>query len=74
MHNPLSPTEYRKAIFIDFEGEGRNMAREIKLPHMAGEFTPNQTGKGGKYHATYFRENWGAVKSGAYSFFYFRIL
>jgi hypothetical protein len=67
MSNPLSPAEYRKAVFIDFEGEGRNKARELKLPHMVGEFRPNQAGKGGKYHATYFRENWGPVKNGAYS-------
>ena len=67
MSNPLSPAEYRKAVFIDFEGEGRNKARELKLPHMVGEFAPNQAGKGGKYHATYFRENWGPVKNGAYS-------
>ena len=67
MSNPLSPAEYRKAVFIDFEGEGRNKARELKLPHMVGEFGPNQAGKGGKYHATYFRENWGPVKNGAYS-------
>jgi len=44
MSNPLSPAEYRKAIFIDFEGEGRNKARELKLPHMVGEFRPNQAG------------------------------
>ena len=60
----LRPAEYRKAIYIDFEGEGRNKARELKLPHIVGEFRPNQKGKGGKYHATYFRENWGPVKNG----------
>jgi len=64
MSEPLSPAEYRKAIFIDFEGEGRNKAGELKLPHMVGEFRPNQIGTGGKYHATYFRENWGPVKNG----------
>jgi hypothetical protein len=63
----LSPDEYREAIYIDFEGEGRSRAKELREPHMVGEFKPNQKGKGGKYNATYFRENWDPVKNGAYS-------
>jgi hypothetical protein len=66
MIKELNSFEYRKAIFIDFEGEGRSKAGEIKKPHMVGEFLPNQKGKGGKYHATFFRENWAPVKNGTF--------
>ena len=44
----LSPDEYREAIYIDFEGEGRSRAKELREPHMVGEFKPNQKGKGRK--------------------------
>ena len=65
MKEYLSPDDYRKAIYFDFEGEGRS--RKTKLspkPHMVGTFKPNSTGKSGKYEAFFFKENWKPARNG----------
>lgn len=58
----LSPEEYRKAIYIDFEGEGwSSKTRSAPKPHMVGTFRPNATGQSGQYCAHLFQENWKPV-------------
>ena len=53
----LSPTEFRNAIYLDFEGEGKKASGLIPMPHMAGILRPNQTGGGGKYSCVFFKEH-----------------
>lgn len=60
----LSPNEFRNAIYLDFEGEGRKRDGTVPMPHMAGLFRPNQTGKSGKYTCTFFKQHWKPVSNG----------
>ena len=55
----------RNSIFIDFEGEGKKKDKIIPIPHMVGVFRPNDKGKSGKYHATFFREQWHPASNGS---------
>lgn len=50
----LSPNEFRNAIYLDFEGEGKKRDGTVPMPHMAGFLRPNQKGKSGKYTCTFF--------------------
>ena len=60
----LSPNEFRNAIYLDFEGEGKKRDGTVPMPHMAGFLRPNQKGKSGKYTCTFFRPNWKPVSNG----------
>jgi hypothetical protein len=60
---PLSPAEYRAAIYLDFEGEGRKHDGTVPLPHMAGVFRPNQKGKSGKHTCVFFSPLWKVVRN-----------
>ena len=60
---PLTPAEYRAAIYLDFEGEGKKNDGTIPAPHMAGFFRPNQTGTSGKYSCVFFSPLWRAVRN-----------
>ena len=60
----LSPNEFRNAIYLDFEGEGRKRDGTVPMPHMAGFLRPNQTGKSGKYACAFFRPNWEPASNG----------
>ncbi|MDB9978095.1 hypothetical protein OAD80_05030 [Porticoccaceae bacterium] len=57
----LSPEDYRNAIYLDFEGEGKKRDGTIPRPHMVGFFKPNLKGKGGKYSSVFFMESWKPV-------------
>ena len=58
---PLTPAEYRNALYIDFEGEGKKKDGTVPQPHMAGLFRPNTTGKSGKYSCVFFSTLWKVV-------------
>jgi hypothetical protein len=60
----LTPTQYRNAIYLDFEGEGKKRNNEIPKPHMAGFFRPNSKGKSGKYNCIFFNKSWKAASNG----------
>lgn len=60
----LTPAQYRNAIYLDFEGEGKKRNNEIPKPHMAGFFRPNSKGKSGKYNCIFFNKNWKAASNG----------
>ena len=60
----LSPNEFRNAIYLDFEGEGKKRDGTVPMPHMAGFLRPNQKGKSGKYTCAFFRPNWKPVSNG----------
>jgi len=45
----LSPAEFRNAIYLDFEGEGRKKDGTRPKPHMSGIFYPNEKGAGGNH-------------------------
>ena len=60
----LSPTEFRNAIYLDFEGEGKKASGLIPMPHMAGFLRPNQTGGGGKYSCVFFKDQWKPASNG----------
>ena len=60
----LSPTEFRNAIYLDFEGEGKRKDGSTPRPHMAGVLRPNQTGGGGKYSCVFFKDLWKPVSNG----------
>jgi hypothetical protein len=55
----------RNSIFIDFEGEGLKKDKTTPLPHMVGVFRPNDSGRSGKYQATFFREQWHPAANGS---------
>ena len=61
---PLTPEQYRKAIYLDFEGGGMQHDGTTPQPHMAGFFRPNPTGKSGKYNCIFFKEEWKLVSNG----------
>jgi hypothetical protein len=54
----------RSAIYLDFEGVGKNRAGDVFLPHMAGLFSPNDKGKSGSYSCTFFSETWKVAARG----------
>ena len=58
---PLTPAEYRNALYIDFEGEGKKKDGTVPRPHMAGLFRPNLTGKSGKHTCVFFSPLWKVV-------------
>ena len=60
----LSPNEFRNAIYLDFEGEGRKRDGTVPIPHMAGLFRPNQAAKSGKYACAFFSETWKSALNG----------
>ena len=60
----LTPTQFRAATYLDFEGEGLTANRELRQPHMAGTFSPNERGTGGKYQAVFYKESWAPVANG----------
>lgn len=60
---PLTPAEYRAAIYLDFEGEGKKSDGTIPAPHMAGFFRPNQAGTSGKYSCVFFSPLWKVVRN-----------
>ena len=60
----LTPEQYRNAIYLDFEGEGKKRDDTIPQPHMAGFFRPNPTGKSGKYNCIFFKEEWKPASNG----------
>ena len=60
---PLTPAEYRAAIYLDFEGEGKKRDGTIPMPHMAGLFRPNQTGTNGQYSCVFFSTLWRVVRN-----------
>lgn len=60
----LSPNDFRNAIYLDFEGEGRKRDGTVPKPHMAGLLRPNQTGKSGKYACVFFKQNWEPASNG----------
>ena len=62
----LRPADYRRAIYLDFEGEGASTkTKVIPAPHMVGVFRPNETGKSGVYESILFRSAWRPVSNGA---------
>ena len=64
-HSSLTATEFRSAIYLDFEGRKSIEGEEYPLPHMAGIFRPNTKGKSGKYYANFFKPEWKPAKNGA---------
>jgi hypothetical protein len=60
----LSPNEFRNAIYLDFEGEGRKRDGTVPMPHMAGLFRPNQTRKSGQYTCAFFKQSWKPASNG----------
>tara|TARA_B100000989_G_C19380128_1_gene401255 strand:- start:74 stop:742 length:669 start_codon:yes stop_codon:yes gene_type:complete len=54
--------DYKNAIFIDFEGEGVSADRQLKIPHMIGEYVPSRTGR--RYRAIFFKEEWEPLANG----------
>ena len=38
--------DHKNAIFIDFEGEGVSADRQLKIPHMIGEYVRVALGDG----------------------------
>ena len=62
--NLLTPTQFRNAIYLDFEGEGKKRDGSVPEPHMAGIFRPNQTGGGGKYECVFFKPQWNLASDG----------
>ena len=60
----LSPNEFHNAIYLDFEGEGRKRDGTVPMPHMAGLFRPNQTGKSGQYTCAFFKQSWKPASNG----------
>ena len=60
----LTPTQYRNAIYLDFEGEGKKSNNKIPKPHMAGFFRPNPKRNSGKYNCIFFNKNWKAASNG----------
>ena len=57
---------HRRAIYLDFEGEGvRQGTADIPPPHMAGTYVtdPSKT-VGGRYSVTVFKATWQPVKNG----------
>jgi len=60
----LSPNEFRNAIYLDFEGEGRRRDGTVPMPHMAGLLRPNQTGRSGQYTCAFFKQNWKPASNG----------
>ena len=62
--NLLTPTQFRNAIYLDFEGEGKKRDGSVPEPHMAGTFRPNQTGGGGKYTCVFFKPQWKLASNG----------
>ena len=60
---PLTPAEYRNALYIDFEGEGKKKDGTVPRPHMAGLFRPNLTGKSGKHTCVFFSPLWKVVSN-----------
>ena len=63
----LTPKQYRDAIYLDFEGEGKKRNNETPKPHMAGFFRPNPKGNSGKYNCIFFNKNWKAASNGIWS-------
>ena len=61
MPTTLTPAEYRNAIYLDFEGEGKKRDGSVPMPHMAGIFKPNVKGKSGKYKSIFFFKSWKPV-------------
>ena len=55
----------RRSLYIDFEGEGRSSNNTLPLPHMVGEFRPNQNKKSGKYSPVFFKRQWHPAANGA---------
>lgn len=64
---PLTAEEYKNAIYIDFEGEGKSIDGTIRMPHMVGTYLPCY--ERGKYGATLFKEEWKPIDSGCRSSF-----
>ena len=60
----LSPSQFRNAIYLDFEGEGKKRDGSVPEPHMAGTFRPNKTGGGGKYTCVFFKPQWKLPSNG----------
>jgi len=60
----LTPTEFRSAIYLDFEGEGKKRDGTVPMPHMAGTLRPNATGGGGKYSCVFFKQCWKPASDG----------
>jgi len=60
----LSPNDFRNAIYLDFEGEGKKREGTAPMPHMAGLFRPNQTGKSGQYTCAFFKQTWKSASNG----------
>lgn len=60
----LTPTEFRSAIYLDFEGEGKKRDGTVPMPHMAGTLRPNATGGGGKYSCVFFNQYWKPASNG----------
>ena len=60
----LSPNEFRNAIYLDFEGEGRRRDGTVPMPHMAGLLRPNQTRRSGQYTCAFFKQNWKPASNG----------
>ena len=60
----LSPAEFRNAIYLDFEGEGRKKDGTRPKPHMSGIFYPNEKGAGGKYESIFYKSLWRPATNG----------
>jgi hypothetical protein len=61
----LTPSEYRNAVFIDFEGRKSLNGEHYPLPYMAGVFRPRKKGKNGTYEAVFFKESWKPAANGS---------
>ena len=65
MEKILTCDEFRRSIYLDFEGHGPTRRGGIApKPHMAGLFRPKNTGKSGRYSCTLFNEKWKPVTNG----------
>lgn len=63
----LTPAEFRNAVYLDFEGEGRKKDRVVPQPHMTGIFSPNEKGAGGTYKGIFFKAQWKSAANGIHS-------
>lgn len=63
--DPLSKTEYRDAVYFDFEGVGKSKVDKTSPePKLCGFFRPHLTGRGGDFECTCFDATWKPIVSG----------
>jgi hypothetical protein len=60
----LTATEFKSAIYLDFEGRKSIADEKYPVPHMAGTFRQEPEGTCRKYQANFFKPEWRPAKNG----------